>query len=134
MPRSLIRSNRLHLSQAGESYLEHMRFASAVGSMLVAAGVACLIHAIVPGICRDTASRTIRCLDGLIKDRSNLESAKQNTVESVAFALLMVLAAGSTLSLLAIGPASLLGLVLTMLTYSIPAALIVTNPDLRPIG
>ena len=60
---------RIHLAQASESDWQHMRFAGAVGAMLVAAGLACLLHSIVPGICRDTASRTIASLHQVIGDR-----------------------------------------------------------------
>ena len=50
---------RAHLVDAGETYFEHMHFAVGVGLMLVAAGLACIIHGIFPSLCTKTASRTV---------------------------------------------------------------------------
>lgn len=47
----MIGRSRAHLASAGKSYLEHMRFAAAVGALMVIAGGACIIHALVPALC-----------------------------------------------------------------------------------
>jgi hypothetical protein len=69
---SLIGRSREHLLAVGESYFQHMRFAATVGSLMVLAGLACILHGIVPGIFTDRASRTIRHLHGVIENRSKV--------------------------------------------------------------
>ena len=61
--------SRAHLESAGESYFEHMGVATRIGGLLVVAGLACLVHAIFPGLCTDRASRTIRRLHDRIEQR-----------------------------------------------------------------
>ncbi len=61
---------RAHLVQAGESYFEHMGVALRIGGLLIAAGFACLVHAVVPALCTDRASRTVRRLHDQIQRRA----------------------------------------------------------------
>lgn len=131
MPQLLLTS-RAHLASAGESYFQHMRFAAAVGSMLIAAGLACLLHAIIPGICRDTASRTLACLQQVIADRSRLADAQHQTVEAVAFTLMTGMAGAFAFFFRACGVAAVPSLVVTLLALAVPVTLLVTNPDLKP--
>ncbi len=49
-----------HPASVGESYGEHFAFAIGVGSKMVAGGLACMLHAVVPEFCKTTGSRTIR--------------------------------------------------------------------------
>jgi len=51
-----------HPHSLGESYWEHQRHAAEFGTSMIAAGVACLIHALVPALFGRTASTTIRRL------------------------------------------------------------------------
>jgi hypothetical protein len=53
-----------HPHSVGESYLDHARVAARFGVTLVAAGGACLVHALVPGLFRTTGSRAIERLHG----------------------------------------------------------------------
>ena len=53
----MIRQSRAHLHDAGESYRQHFRFATTFGLLAIAAGVAALFHALVPGTCTSSASR-----------------------------------------------------------------------------
>ncbi|MDB5667624.1 MAG: hypothetical protein JWL74_574 [Alphaproteobacteria bacterium] len=48
-----------HLAEAGISYGAHFKRASRVGSRMLAAGGACFIHGIFPGIFTTTATNTI---------------------------------------------------------------------------
>ena len=64
-----IAQSRAHLASVGEDYFEHMRFAATVGSLMVAAGLACLLHALLPAVFPDRASRTIRRLHQVIERR-----------------------------------------------------------------
>jgi len=56
---SMIRASKRHLADVGENYLEHLRTALGFSLELAKASVACGAHAIVPGICTDTASRSV---------------------------------------------------------------------------
>ena len=51
-----------HPRSVGESYLEHLRTAARFGSAMVAAGMACLLHALVPALFERTGSRTVKRL------------------------------------------------------------------------
>ncbi len=62
-PVSLV--NRLfrdHPASVGETYVAHMRQAVSFGFTLIAAGLACLVHALVPGLFVRTASDCVRRL------------------------------------------------------------------------
>ena len=48
-----------HPRSLGESYLEHLRHASEFGGAMIGAGIACVIHALVPALFVRTASTTI---------------------------------------------------------------------------
>ena len=57
--------NRLfldHPRSVGESYLEHQRHAFGFGISLLGAALACLVHALVPGLFVRTGSDTIKRL------------------------------------------------------------------------
>ncbi len=59
MIRSLFLS---HPESVGETYLEHQRVALSFAVELVAAGLACAVHAVVPGLFTRTGSRAIERL------------------------------------------------------------------------
>jgi hypothetical protein len=64
--------NRLFLAHprtVGESYLEHCGFALRIGSRLLLAGSAALVHAVVPCLCETTASRIVLALNADIVAR-----------------------------------------------------------------
>jgi hypothetical protein len=48
-----------HPASVGESYTEHMGQAASFGFRLLFAGVACLVHAVLPFLCVKTGSRAI---------------------------------------------------------------------------
>ncbi|MGA2951957.1 MAG: DUF6356 family protein [Caulobacteraceae bacterium] len=54
-----VRAFTEHPASVGESYFEHQRVALSVGLRLVAAGLACIVHAFAPWLFVDTGSRTI---------------------------------------------------------------------------
>jgi hypothetical protein len=45
-----------HPNSIGETYLQHLKFASQFGGYMLLAGCACTIHAIFPFIFKDTGS------------------------------------------------------------------------------
>jgi uncharacterized membrane protein YgaE (UPF0421/DUF939 family) len=51
-----------HPRAVGESYVTHAQVASRFGLTLIGAGVACLVHALVPGLFRSTGSRAVQRL------------------------------------------------------------------------
>lgn len=51
-----------HPQSVGESYLEHQRMAFSFAGPLLLAGFACLLHAVIPGLCERTASSRIETL------------------------------------------------------------------------
>ena len=51
-----------HLRSCNESYLKHMFFAGRTGATMIAAGLACMAHGILPGLFETTGSRTIKSL------------------------------------------------------------------------
>jgi len=56
---SLIRAFTEHPASVGESYTEHLFRAVCFGSRMVFAGVACLIHGVLPFLFVRTGSRAI---------------------------------------------------------------------------
>jgi hypothetical protein len=56
---ALIRAFREHPASVGETYTEHMGRAACFGVRMIAAGIACLVHAVLPGLFVHTGSRTI---------------------------------------------------------------------------
>lgn len=87
----MFRSSRAHLSEVGESYLEHMRFASLVGMLALGAGLACLLHALLPGLCQRTCSRTVDSLQRLFADRSQLNRVRDENSALITFVALTML-------------------------------------------
>jgi hypothetical protein len=51
-----------HPRSVGESYTEHFRTAARFGAAMVSAGVACLLHALVPALFERTGSHTVKRL------------------------------------------------------------------------
>jgi hypothetical protein len=56
----LFARSRGHLDDNRLGYFAHMRVAFGIGANLFAAGAACIVHGLVPGLCTDRASRLIR--------------------------------------------------------------------------
>ncbi len=58
-----------HPASVGESYFEHLRTSLGTATKLGAAAGACMVHAIVPGLCRTTASTAILQLHAEVMPR-----------------------------------------------------------------
>ena len=126
----MINQSRAHLRQADEGYWQHFRFATTFGLLAIAAGIAALLHALIPGICTSTASRIARHLSQLLEDRSKIDAIESEAVEARAFVMLLILATAVVAPLWVLGAPLTLKLAYTMLAYGLPAALMVTNPEL----
>jgi Family of unknown function (DUF6356) len=68
--------NRLfleHPHSVGEGYWEHQHKAWSFGMALLASGIACLIHGLVPALFTRTGSRTVtRLYDSMVVNRARL--------------------------------------------------------------
>lgn len=51
-----------HPRAVGETYFEHAATAGRFGGIMVAGGLACLIHAVVPAVFANAASRRVKTL------------------------------------------------------------------------
>jgi len=59
-----------HPESVGESYFEHQRAALSFAGPLLLAGFACILHAMIPGLCERTASQRIVMLhDRMVANR-----------------------------------------------------------------
>ena len=69
-----------HPADVGETYAEHAREASSYGFAMIAAGIACLVHAAVPALFKSKGSETIRTLnDRLVRKRGAKRDATIET-------------------------------------------------------
>jgi Family of unknown function (DUF6356) len=66
-----------HPRSLGESYWAHQSRAVSFGSQLIVAGVACVIHALVPSLFPRTASETIRRLHLQMSRSGRLKTSPQ---------------------------------------------------------
>ncbi len=73
-----------HPRSVGESYAEHFLAASRFGLRLLKAGLACLMHAILPGCFETTASRAVA---GLADDMEARRRRAQAPVYAVTAAI-----------------------------------------------
>jgi hypothetical protein len=64
------RSFLAHPATVGETYGEHARFAAWFGTRLVLAGLAALVHAILPFAFETTASRQVKALAEVVAERA----------------------------------------------------------------
>lgn len=59
-----------HPRDIGESYGEHAGHALFIGTRLLTAGLACLVHAVLPGLFVRTASEAVEDVQGLMAKRT----------------------------------------------------------------
>ena len=128
----MIERSKAHLAAAGETYWEHLRFARTIALLSLAAGIACLIHALIPALCTGTASRTISRINGLLAERGSINEVGVATSDTTAFALLLLLAGAAVAPLWFLPAVTELRLAYTMLAFALPLALLLTNPELEP--
>ena len=66
-----------HPAEQGETYGEHFRVAVSVGGPMVLAGLACLVHAILPFWFKTTASRILVVLTDRVRRVSRPTSVER---------------------------------------------------------
>lgn len=59
-----------HPRSIDESYGEHARTAFGFGWRMATGGLACMIHAVIPALFTDTASRTVGGLERTMRERA----------------------------------------------------------------
>ena len=129
----MFKNSRVHLEEAGETYAEHMRFAATVALMAIGAGLACLVHAIVPALCRATCSATIRELHRLFENRGELACARGQASGPIVLTGLLALSSFASAPLLLASPDEWWSWIVAALAFAIPAAFLGTNPQLEPV-
>lgn len=58
-----------HPRTVGEDYWEHAGIASRFGGRMIAGGVRCLVHAVLPAMCKTAASDCVAGLNGELQSR-----------------------------------------------------------------
>lgn len=66
-----------HPRAIGETYRQHARTALGFGWRMVAGGLACMVHAVIPGLFVKTASRTVVQLDAEMRGRKPSSAAEE---------------------------------------------------------
>lgn len=64
-----------HPDDIGETYAEHAGHALVIGLRMLGAGLACLIHALIPGLFVRTASHTVNGIAALMQQREDAARA-----------------------------------------------------------
>lgn len=74
-----------HPRSVGETYGEHLWMAGGFGVSLIKAGCACLIHAVFPRLCTNTASQAVKHLhDRMVVTRKHRQPEPVTTSASPA--------------------------------------------------
>lgn len=76
-----------HPASVGESYREHFGVASHVGVTMIAAGVAAVIHGILPFAFKTTGSRTIIRLHRQIAEKRAATAAATDQARTVEYVI-----------------------------------------------
>ena len=74
----MIRLMTEHPSSVGESYLEHLVFATRFGASMILGGLACCLHGVLPFLCTSSGSRTVLELHRRIRSRGVPHSTAQH--------------------------------------------------------
>jgi hypothetical protein len=129
----MLRASREHLAAVGESYFEHMRFALTVGILATGAGFACLIHALVPGICQQTCSRTLGLLQELLADRGRLRAVASQSSGVTIFVVLIAISSMTAVVLACWVDEMPMRLLIIAQAYALPAIFLSQNSGLDPL-
>ena len=110
----------------------HLRFADGRcdGSR---GGLACIIHALIPALCTRTCSVTVGRLRTVFDDRRALPTIIAQASGVITFVCLLAFSAIIAAVQFAHGPV-LIGPALALLTLGIPAAFLLSNPELEALA
>ena len=76
-----------HPASVGESYPEHFGVAARFGTALIGAGLAALVHAVLPVAFKTTGSRTVIRLHRQIVDKRAATSADETQRRTVEYVI-----------------------------------------------
>ncbi|MFL6722160.1 MAG: DUF6356 family protein [Sphingomonas sp.] len=124
----------MHLAEVGESYFEHMRFALVVGALAAGAGFACMLHAIIPALCEQSCSRTVKLLQGLFADRGQLDAVVAQSSGVLVFVVLVALSFVTALVVAFCTSATAIGLVVIPQAFALPLIYLSQNKGLDPLA
>tara|TARA_B100001250_G_scaffold119874_1_gene101725 strand:- start:319 stop:519 length:201 start_codon:yes stop_codon:yes gene_type:complete len=65
----MIKNSKEHLNSANETYYEHFKIASNIGIMMIFGGFQAIIHGLLPGILKTSASDKIKKLFDYVHKR-----------------------------------------------------------------
>ncbi|SDQ81447.1 DUF6356 family protein [Pseudoxanthomonas sp. CF125] len=69
-----------HPASVGESYFAHMGVAASFGKAMLLGGLACIVHAVVPGLCVRTGSTVVADLHRrMVTHRSGPSCAQEQS-------------------------------------------------------
>jgi hypothetical protein len=128
----MLRASRDHLAEVGESYFEHMRFALLVGALGLGAGLACVLHAIVPALCERTCSRTVASLQRLFADRSQLDRVVSENSALLIFVVLTAISLVTAMAVTICTAGSWLALIVIPQSFTLPLVFLSHNRGLDP--
>ena len=66
-----------HLEEANESYFEHGFFALRFGFLMIIGGLAAIVHAIFPFLCRKTGSRCAMKIMKILEDHNRMSEERK---------------------------------------------------------
>jgi hypothetical protein len=74
-----------HPRAVNETYFQHMGFALSFFAAMAKGALGCLVHAIVPGLCVTTGSRTVRVLHArMVVNRGSAACAAADQLHSTS--------------------------------------------------
>jgi len=129
---NLIARSKAHVEGAGETYGEHARFALAVGRTLMVAGLACIVHALIPALFTDKASRTVRALQAVFANRALAANLVDSRGRAPIGLIALLSGANAAIPWLA-GAVPLVALPLSILSLAMLAAAAMVPGDDDPI-
>jgi len=66
----MIKDSQDHLNEVNETYLKHLKTALIIGFTMIIGGFQAILHAIIPGILKQSASEKIKKLYAFVSRRS----------------------------------------------------------------
>jgi hypothetical protein len=76
-----------HPREVGETYFEHLAAAGGFGVKMIAGGIACVVHAIVPGLFVTTGSGTVKKLYDQMVAKRNAKRAANIEMRSIEWVI-----------------------------------------------
>ena len=78
---------RDHPAEVGETYAEHFAAAGGFGVKMIAGGIACVVHALVPGLFVTTGSGTVKKLYDQMVAKRNAKRAANIEMRSIEWVI-----------------------------------------------